>query len=41
MVGHMGRFDQIRLAGEVGGDLREQIGCETVKGGLQGVNATT
>ena len=40
MVGCVGRVDEIRLAGEAGRDLREQVGWEAVKGGLQGIDAT-
>ena len=41
MVGHVGRIDEIGVAGEVGSDLKEQFGGKMVKGRLQGIDVTT
>ena len=40
MNGHVGRMDEVRFAGEVGSDLREQVGWKAVKRGLQGIDMT-
>ena len=37
----MGRVNQIRVTGEVGSDLREQVGWKVVKRGLQWIDVTT
>ena len=41
MVGHVGRIDEIGLAGEVGSDLREQVGWKAVKRRLEWIDVTT
>ena len=41
MVGHVGRVDKIRLVGEVGRDLWEQVGWKTVERRLQEIDVTT
>ena len=39
MAGHTGHVDEVRLAGEVESDLQEQVGWNTVKRILQGIDA--
>ena len=41
MMGHVGCVNEVHLAGEVGGDLREQFRWNTVKRRLQGIDVTT
>ena len=41
MMGHVRCVDEIRLVGEVGNDLREQVGWKMVKRGLKRIDATT
>ena len=40
MMGHVGRFDEIRFTGEMEGDLWEQIGGKTIKRRLQEIDVT-
>ena len=40
-MGYVGCVDKIRLVGEVGGDLWEQVGWKAVEGGHEGIDMTT